>query len=87
MFIHKYKVGNDLIYRISSESAKPGSITLKQDSWLEKRPITGSMESGLKIIAKAFKEPEEKTEPEKEPRKKKSVIEEMRNCAAFLFKD
>lgn len=85
MFIHKYKVSGDLIYRISSESAKPGSITLKQDSWLEKRPITGSMESGLKMIAKAFKEPEK--EPEKKEFKKKSIVEEIRGYVASLVKE
>lgn len=70
MYIHKYKIGSDLIYRMSSESAKPGSVTLKQSDWLEKRPVTGSIGNGLKIIEKAFKEPEETKE---QPEEKKAV--------------
>lgn len=72
MYIHKYIVGSETIYRITSEAVKGGSVVLSPEDWIGKLSSSGRVGDAVKIIDGAFKRTTEspKEEPKKEPEKK-----------------
>lgn len=75
MFVHKYISGGDTIYRVTQESSKPGSLTLKQTDWIGKVIGKGKAETAVNILEKQFRQPaQEDTED-----KKASVANVIRN--------
>lgn len=58
MFVHKYISGGDTIYRVTENSSKPGSLTLKQSDWVGRVVGKGKPETAVNILEKQFKQPE-----------------------------
>lgn len=82
MIIHKHKIGEDTIYRLS-ESLSPPNAQLKNDNRIGKRKATTQVLNYFGMIDKVFKEPE----PEEEPAKTKcgsSVASVIRRYALKL---
>jgi len=84
MYIHKYVVDSETIYRISQDSAKPaGSVVLNISDWVGKTPGTSKVHSGLQLIENSFEKPDESKDEKPKPKKKekKAVSEFIRDIA------
>ena len=81
MYVHKYVVDSEIIYRLSPDSSKPaGSVVLNISDWTGKVPGTAKVKNGLQLIENSFAKPEEPKElkeevPEKIPKEEKEPKE------------
>lgn len=83
MFVLKYKIGDETVYRLS-ESSTPGNIQLRKDSLVS--PAKKAAESVMTHFGMVDKVLKEKAEPEpvEEPVKTASVANVIRQYAAVL---
>lgn len=97
MYLHKYFVNGETLYRISADQARPaGTIMISNSDWKGRVSGKGKIESALNILEHAFhekkapveKEPVEKEpEPKKSKPKKASMSEFVRGFALILPTD
>lgn len=81
MYIHKYIVGPDTVYRVTDEATKPSTVTLKQTDWVGRVVGKGKGERAVNFLESIFKlKPKEE-----EPSEKKAVVSNvLRNFAELM---
>lgn len=89
MFLHKYEVGGEKVFRLHDGADKPPQATLKTADWVDRRRVTGKIDTGLKQIAAGFKEPPEvpikQEEGKPEVKKALSLAEKIRAYAVSIM--
>jgi len=80
MYIHKYIVGPDTVYRVTDEATKPSTVTLKQTDWVGRVVGKGKGERAVNFLESVFK-----SKPKEEPEEKKaSVSNVLRNFTELM---
>jgi len=76
MYLHKYLVNGETLYRVSADQARPaGTIMISNADWKGRVSGKGKIESALSILEHAF-HPVKEEPAEKEPKKEEAPKEE-----------